>query len=100
MKISHNLHFFPKIWGNGSKRIATTFSTEDDGLYDNLAYIVENDILIAAVMKSITSYDNIEVMHNSHAKDFVLPKNEEEAVILTVNDDVSLECNLLVGSKD
>lgn len=89
------ISYFFKVWGNGSKNIATIFTAENDD--DNLAYIVENDILVAAAMKSINDYGNIEVMHNCRADNFDLPKNEERAVTLTANTDTSLECNLLVG---
>ncbi|XP_065218588.1 ubiquinone biosynthesis monooxygenase COQ6, mitochondrial isoform X2 [Planococcus citri] len=85
-----------KVWGNGSKNIGTVFTAENEG--DNLAYIVENDILIAAAMNSMSKYENLEIMHNSQAKNFKLPDNEEDGVSLTANDNIQLECNLLLGT--
>lgn len=65
--------------------------------FDNLAYIVENHILIAAAMKELlTLKDNVHVLHNSSISTFNLPQSDENNVKIRLNDGSPIECGILV----
>lgn len=64
---------------------------------ENLAYIVENHILVAAAMKELqTLKDNVHVLHNSSITAYNLPKFDHENVKIHVNDGSPIECGILV----
>ncbi|XKL59287.1 hypothetical protein PGB90_000303 [Kerria lacca] len=87
-----------KVWGPGSNNISTTFDVEDNFNLDHLAYIVENDVLIAAVMTALNNYDNVHVLHDNIVTEYKISKNTEETVKLRLKNEEHIECNLLIGT--
>lgn len=80
-----------------------TFSNSD--MSEPLAYIVENDIILAAIMRALkTKQDRVEIRYETKAEVFDLPGSgdSEEAkkpyVKLTMNDGSVLKTKLLIGA--
>ena len=48
-----------------------TFNNDD--LNDNLAYIVENDVIIEAVKRCLPKSDNLNIRYETSAKSYIIP---------------------------
>uniref|UniRef100_A0A1B6D947 Ubiquinone biosynthesis monooxygenase COQ6, mitochondrial n=2 Tax=Clastoptera arizonana TaxID=38151 RepID=A0A1B6D947_9HEMI len=63
-----------------------------------LSYIVENDVLLAAVNKELETISNVTVLHESKIKSYKLPSENDSFVQITLDDGTDYSCNLLIGA--
>lgn len=88
-----------QIWnyGGGSKggmNNMLTFDNEND-----LAYIVENDIILGALYKLIHNNENITLHYDSRVNECNFPKTHRElATVKMANSDTIFETSLLVSN--
>lgn len=71
-----------------------TFNHEE--LNDVLAYIVENDVLLAAVGDELKKVPNVTVVNEAKIRSYGLPKDKEEVTKVDLENGTSYTCNLLV----
>jgi len=70
-----------------------TFNNDDD-----LAYIVENDIILGALYKQINEEQSITVNYNSRVNQCSLPDSHKDlATVKVANEETSFETSLLVS---
>lgn len=72
---------------------------ENENLNDNIAYIVENDLLLSAVTKLVKKMENINVVNNAKIKDYVLPQQMQNNVQVLMEEDTTYTCDLLVSTN-
>ncbi|XP_059157238.1 ubiquinone biosynthesis monooxygenase COQ6, mitochondrial-like [Physella acuta] len=91
-----------QVWDSCSDSLIT-FNNED--MTDSLAYIVENDVILAAIMKALKAMkDRVEVRYETKAVSFsnISCENSTESrfpyVEMTLNDGSTLKTKLLVGA--
>lgn len=75
-----------------------TFNNEDFNKI--VAYIVENDLLIAAVGKQLNAIDNVTVINEAKVKSYDLPLEKNGIVKVHLEDGSTFQCKLLVSEKD
>lgn len=71
-----------------------TFGQEENT--ENVSYIVENDLLIAAVNKEVKNVDKVKVQYNTRVKNYHLPEYNEEGSQITLDNGETYTCELLV----
>lgn len=69
--------------------------TFDDDFSEDIAYIVENDLLLTAVGKELKQLPNVSVVYDAKIKEYVLPVEDDCKVIL--EDGTTYDTNLLVS---
>lgn len=72
-----------------------TFNNPD--LSEPVAYVVENDLLLHAVGKELADLKNVTVMYETKAKEYLLPKLEEDITSVVLTNGQSYNCDLLVS---
>ncbi|KAL6256346.1 hypothetical protein P5V15_012463 [Pogonomyrmex californicus] len=70
----------------------------EDNLYKELAYIVENDLLLHAVNKQLSQKENVTVIYKSAVGTVKLPKTSEEFVSVQLQSGEQYKTRLLVGA--
>ncbi|XP_041355137.1 ubiquinone biosynthesis monooxygenase COQ6, mitochondrial-like isoform X2 [Gigantopelta aegis] len=90
-----------QVWESCSESLIT-FNNEE--LTNSLAYIVENDVILAAIMKRLKAANVVDIRYNSQAKSFVIPtrgdsssKRNSWVGLELANGDV-LQTKLLIGA--
>lgn len=71
----------------------------EDLLHKELAYIVENDILLHAVNKQLSEKENVSVIYESKVTDIKLPKTSTEFVTVQLQSGEQYKTRLLVRAK-
>lgn len=85
-----------QVW-DGISDTMITFNNDD--LQDNIAYIVENDLLLHAVKSETAKADNVKIEYNVKINSYNLPRREEIPVeIQTEGENTkTYTCDLLLG---
>ena len=65
------------------------------GQEDNLAIIVENDLIQASLSNDLDKVDNLNIFYSSQVKDF---NSDSQNVNLKLNDGKEINTKLLIGS--
>ena len=81
-----------------------TFNNDD--LNDNLAYIVENDVILEAVKRCLPSSDNLIIKYQTSAKSYTIPGitpghdglDQNSWVTVEIGDGSKIKTKLLVCS--
>lgn len=71
----------------------------EDHLSEDLAYIVENDLLLHAVNKQLSQKENVTVIHESKITDVKLPKTSAEFASVQLQSGKQYAARLLVSTK-
>ncbi|CAF0735958.1 unnamed protein product [Brachionus calyciflorus] len=83
----HNMH----VW-DGSSDAFISFKNEEGS---NLAWIVENDLILASLNRNLSNFDNVKVFYSNKIQSF---DQNEQSVDLKLKDDCSIRTKLLIGS--
>jgi 2-polyprenyl-6-methoxyphenol hydroxylase-like FAD-dependent oxidoreductase len=78
------------VWDGSSDSFISFNGKEDD-----LALIVENDLIQASLSHNLHQFENINVLYSSQVKDF---NYSHQDVILKLNDGKEINTKLLIGS--
>ncbi|XP_050404132.1 ubiquinone biosynthesis monooxygenase COQ6, mitochondrial [Patella vulgata] len=91
-----------QVWDACSDALIT-FNNED--LNDDLAYIVENDVILAAIMNRLNAAgDNVEIHYSTSATSYKFPGeiddegNKESWLTVNLSNGQSLRTDLLIGA--
>lgn len=68
-----------------------------DELSKIVAYIVENDVLLAAVGKELEQLQNVTTINEAKIKGYQLSKKHEDTSTIDMEDGTTYTCNLLVS---
>lgn len=72
-------------------------SFNHDGMQDDVAFIVENDVILNALTNTLNDMsDNIDVLRGMKANDYILPATESDLVTVSLQNGVPLKTKLLV----
>lgn len=71
----------------------------EDLSHKELAYIVENDLLLHAVNKQLSEKENVSVIYESKITDIKLPKTSMEFVTVQLQSGKQYKTRLLVRTK-
>lgn len=63
---------------------------------DKVSYIVENDLLLAAVGEEAAKCDNLKVQYDAKVKDYQLPDFHGKVSSITLENGQQYTCDLLV----
>ena len=64
---------------------------------DNLAIIVENDLIQASLTQTLKNYDNLNVFYSTEVKD--INKDDQDFVQLKLSDGSIINTKLLIGKE-
>ncbi|XP_063429191.1 ubiquinone biosynthesis monooxygenase COQ6, mitochondrial-like isoform X2 [Mytilus trossulus] len=92
-----------QVWDSCSDSMIT-FNNDD--LNDNLAYIVENDVILEAVKRSLPNSQNLNIKYNTSAKSYIIPGitpghdslDQNSWVTVQLNDGSEIKTKLLIGA--
>ncbi|KAJ8953058.1 hypothetical protein NQ314_007433 [Rhamnusium bicolor] len=84
------------VW-DGISDASITFG--DETTTENISYIVENDVLLAAVNNEVNNIDNVHVKYCAKVKDYQLPEYHGNGVHISL-DDMEYTCELLDSIYD
>ncbi|XP_076284466.1 ubiquinone biosynthesis protein COQ6, mitochondrial [Lasioglossum baleicum] len=70
----------------------------EDHLSEEVAYIVENDLLLYAVNKQLVEKKNVNVVYASKVEDIKLPKHQGDAAKIQLQNGKKYKTQLLVGA--
>lgn len=87
--------FFAKVWDASS---GAYINFNHDGFSMNVAYIVENDVVLYAVLKELDKNSNVSVQNETKIKSVSLRKNEQNVNLVTMNTGEMYSCDLLVSN--
>ncbi|GFT71759.1 ubiquinone biosynthesis monooxygenase COQ6, mitochondrial [Nephila pilipes] len=74
-------------------------SIQHDDMQNEIAYIVENDVILNALWKTIDRLsDKIHVLRGMKAADYSLPSNETDLVTVDLQNGIPLKTKLLIGA--
>ncbi|GBN34834.1 Ubiquinone biosynthesis monooxygenase COQ6, mitochondrial [Araneus ventricosus] len=74
-------------------------SFQHDGMHDDIAYIVENDVILNSLWSTINGLaDKVHVLRGMKATEVSLPSNETDLVTVELQNGVPLKTKLLVGA--
>lgn len=65
-----------------------------------LAYIVENDVLLAAVGKELCNTKNVTVVNEAKIKSYRMPQETDEVVKVDMENGTTYTCRLLVSNLE
>lgn len=71
----------------------------EDHLSEELAYIVENDLLLHAINKQLSQKENVTVIHESKIIEVKLPKTSAEFASVQLQSGKRYAARLLVSTK-
>lgn len=75
---------------------AITFGKAD--LSDEIAWIVENDLVQSSLIKEVMQHSNIDVQYNRKVSNYKIPASEDQPVQVTLEDGSLLTTDLIVSS--
>ncbi|XP_014477633.1 PREDICTED: ubiquinone biosynthesis monooxygenase COQ6, mitochondrial isoform X2 [Dinoponera quadriceps] len=84
-----------QVWDACSDAMITF---NEDYLYNELAYIVENDLLLHAVNKQLSQKENVTVIYNSKVAEIKLPNTIERYTTIELKSGKQYRTRLLVGA--
>merc|ERR1712241_1365018 len=90
-----------QVWESGSDAMITF---NNPNMTESLAYLVENDIILAGIMRALNSLGNrVEIRYNTKVEEFSIPGKEADGVKLPyvglkLNDGSVLRTKLLIGA--
>lgn len=97
-KFIENVRFGPvrkmQIW-DGLSDAMITFNKKDYS--EIIAYIVENDLIIASSKDIASKCDNVTILYEAKIEDYKLPKSHEDTVEVKTSVGGTYTCNLLVS---
>lgn len=70
---------------------------QGDNLADDMAYIVENDVLVHSVLQEIAKHPKIELQNNSKIDDVQLANDVDTLGYVTLKTGEQYSCNLMVS---
>uniref|UniRef100_A0A2L2YHY1 Ubiquinone biosynthesis monooxygenase COQ6 n=1 Tax=Parasteatoda tepidariorum TaxID=114398 RepID=A0A2L2YHY1_PARTP len=74
-------------------------SIQQEFLQDDIAYIVENDVILNALSSTLDNLsDHVHVLRGVKAEDYTLPVKKDDLVTVNLNDGISLKTKLLIGA--
>uniref|UniRef100_A0A1B0CV72 Ubiquinone biosynthesis monooxygenase COQ6, mitochondrial n=1 Tax=Lutzomyia longipalpis TaxID=7200 RepID=A0A1B0CV72_LUTLO len=82
-----------QVWDAMSDAFITFNNQEQE-----LAYIVENDLIVDAALKTLENIQNVRIEYNSSIEECSLPAGNEMLTAVTLKDGRRITCNLLVGA--
>jgi 2-polyprenyl-6-methoxyphenol hydroxylase-like FAD-dependent oxidoreductase len=86
--------FFLKVWDACTDSSINLQS--DDG--EEVAILVENDLVQASLTKNLKDYANLKVFYASQIKDFKkVDENGKECVQIQMSNNETIRSNLLIG---
>lgn len=85
-----------QVWDACSNALIT-FSYDD--FRDDIAYIVENDLVLHAVYKELENANNVEVRNQSKIESVILPKDGVRKSVVKLKDGETYSCELLVSTE-
>lgn len=88
--------FLKQVW-DGSSDAIITFN--DDNFLKDVAYIVENDVLLFAILKEIEKCENVKIQNDSRIQKVVLQKDGVLNNLVYLQNGQVLSADLLVSSK-
>lgn len=80
-----------RVWGEYSQ-LSTTFSLLQD---EEIAYIVENDLIVQSATKEFDKMSNVTVRYGTRVKDLII---SDELPRIILQDGSTIDCNLLIGA--
>ncbi len=83
-----------QIW-DACSDAAITFGKPD--LSEDIAWIVENDLIQDSLMKEVDQQSQIEVKYKTKAINYLLPQNPDEPAQITLEDGTALSTDLIVS---
>lgn len=83
-----------QVW-DACSDAAITFGKAD--LSEDIAWIVENDLVLDAVMQEVNHQTQVEVQYKTKAIGYELPENSEDPVRVTLEDGTCLTTDLIVS---
>lgn len=84
-----------QVWDACSDAMITFSST--DILDDDVAYIVENDVLLHAVTTELNKSKNVDTVYQAKIAGYQLSRSEDDENIVKMNNGDTYYCNLLVS---
>lgn len=84
-----------QIW-DASSDASITFNHEQ--FSSDIAYIVENDLILHAIYKELECCNKIEIKSSSKVENVDLPRNGCHNSNIQLNDGEVISCNLLIGA--
>ncbi|XP_046401845.1 ubiquinone biosynthesis monooxygenase COQ6, mitochondrial [Ischnura elegans] len=89
-----------QVWDAFSEAVITF---NDENLQDDIAYVVENDVVMSAINKQLKETNGpVETIYKAKIKSFKLPSKSEYAksgsVKVQLEDGTDFSCNLLIGA--
>ncbi|KAJ8960297.1 hypothetical protein NQ318_004023 [Aromia moschata] len=67
----------------------------DETSSENVSYIVENDLLLAAANEELKDTGNVDILYGAKVKDYHLPEYHEKNVQISTEDGRKYSCDLL-----
>lgn len=83
-----------QVWDSSSDAMITF---QGDNLADDMAYIVENDVLVHSILQEIEKHPNIVVQNNSKIDAVQLTNENENLGYVTLKSGEKYSCNLMVS---
>nr|AEE62523.1 unknown [Dendroctonus ponderosae] len=83
-----------QVWDALSDSSITFGSSEHT---DTVSYIVENDLLLAAVSEEAKKCNNLSIMDGAKVKNYQLPIAQDDVVGITLENGECFTCDLLLG---
>ncbi|EFX69092.1 hypothetical protein DAPPUDRAFT_217996 [Daphnia pulex] len=84
-----------QVW-DACSDAAVTFGKAD--LSEDIAWIVENDLVQDSLMKELDKIEQVEVQYKTKVTNYRLPKNADELVQVTLEDGSCLTTDLIIGA--
>lgn len=84
-----------QVWDASSN----AFITFEKGATDPIAHVVENDLVLDSVYKSLDTLANITVQYDSRIENFKLPSNESDSASVFLKSGDEFSCKLLVSAN-
>ncbi len=83
-----------QVW-DACSDAAVTFGKAD--LSEDIAWIVENDLVQDSLMKELDKIEQVEVQYKTKVTNYRLPQNADELVQVTLEDGSCLTTDLIVS---
>lgn len=83
-----------QVWDACSDAMITF---NEEHLAEELAYIVENDLLLHAVDRELSSKDSVDVVHGAKVEDILLPDQQGQDARITLQNGQRFKTKLLVS---
>ncbi|XP_066249097.1 ubiquinone biosynthesis monooxygenase COQ6, mitochondrial-like [Euwallacea similis] len=64
---------------------------------ETVSYVVENDLLLAAVGEEAKKCENLQIRFEAKVKDYILPQHNETVCRVSLDNGESFSCDLLLG---